>query len=185
MQPTLSLKGTCPFLASEMLLGLLIVRAERGNVDRDQSQHYPDHRGSARLSLWTSCPHFPSEAEATGTCCRETTSEAPPLPLALGNSSVVASTSASRIHNPINNNNNTTTAVTAATAIYWALPWVTLWKNLPALWETWVRSLDREDPLEKAMATHSSILAWRIPTDKGAWQATVLGVAKSWTWLSN
>ena len=54
-------------------------------------------------------------------------------------------------------------------------------KNLPAMWETWVRSLDREDPLEKAMATHSSILAWRIPTDKGAWQATVLGVAKSWT----
>ena len=63
MQPTLSLKGTYPFLASEMLPGLLIVRAERGNVDRDQSQHYPDHRGSARLSLWTSCPHFPSEAE--------------------------------------------------------------------------------------------------------------------------
>ena len=36
-------------------------------------------------------------------------------------------------------------------------------KNLPATWETQVRSLDREDPLEKGMATHSSILAWRIP----------------------
>ena len=36
-------------------------------------------------------------------------------------------------------------------------------KNLPAMQETWVRSLDREDPLEKGMATHSSILAWRIP----------------------
>ena len=36
-------------------------------------------------------------------------------------------------------------------------------KNLPAMWETWVRSLGREDPLEKEMATHSSILAWRIP----------------------
>ena len=36
-------------------------------------------------------------------------------------------------------------------------------KRLPAMWETWVRSLDREDPLEKEMATHSSILAWRIP----------------------
>ena len=36
-------------------------------------------------------------------------------------------------------------------------------KNLPAVWETWVRSLGREDPLEKEMATHSSILAWRIP----------------------
>ena len=36
-------------------------------------------------------------------------------------------------------------------------------KNLPAMWETWVRSLGREDPLDKGMATHSSILAWRIP----------------------
>ena len=36
-------------------------------------------------------------------------------------------------------------------------------KNLPAVQETWVRSLDWEDPLEKEMATHSSILAWRIP----------------------
>ena len=36
-------------------------------------------------------------------------------------------------------------------------------KRLPATWETWVRSLGREDPLEKEMATHSSILAWRIP----------------------
>ena len=35
-------------------------------------------------------------------------------------------------------------------------------KRLPAMWETWVRSLGREDPLEKEMATHSSILAWRI-----------------------
>ena len=36
-------------------------------------------------------------------------------------------------------------------------------KLLPAMWETWVRSLGREDPLEKEMATHFSILAWRIP----------------------
>ena len=36
-------------------------------------------------------------------------------------------------------------------------------KHLPAMWETWVRSLGREYPLEKEMATHSSILAWRIP----------------------
>ena len=35
-------------------------------------------------------------------------------------------------------------------------------KNLPAMWETWVQSLDWEDPLQKGMATHSSILAWRI-----------------------
>ena len=36
-------------------------------------------------------------------------------------------------------------------------------KHLPAMWETWVRSLGWEDPLEKEMATHSSILAWRVP----------------------
>ena len=36
-------------------------------------------------------------------------------------------------------------------------------KNLPAMQETWVQCLDQEDPLEKKMATHSSILAWRIP----------------------
>ena len=39
--------------------------------------------------------------------------------------------------------------------------------------------------LEEGMATHSSILAWRLPTDRGAWQATVHGVAKSQTQLSN
>ena len=57
-------------------------------------------------------------------------------------------------------------------------------KNPPAMWETWVRSLGWEDPLEKEMATHSSILAWRIPMDRGAWWATVHGVTKSWTQLS-
>ena len=36
-------------------------------------------------------------------------------------------------------------------------------KNLPAMWETWIQSLGWEDPLEKKMATHSSILAWEIP----------------------
>ena len=36
-------------------------------------------------------------------------------------------------------------------------------KRLPAMWETWVQSLSQVDPLEKEMATHSSILAWRIP----------------------
>ena len=36
-------------------------------------------------------------------------------------------------------------------------------RHLPAVWETWVQSLGQEDPLEKEMATHSSILAWRIP----------------------
>jgi len=41
-------------------------------------------------------------------------------------------------------------------------------KNPPAMRETWVRSLDWEDPLKEGMATHSRILAWRIPTDRGA-----------------
>ena len=52
-------------------------------------------------------------------------------------------------------------------------------KNLPAMRETWVPSLGWEDPLEEGTATHSSILAWRIPMDRGAWQTTVNGVAKS------
>ena len=45
----------------------------------------------------------------------------------------------------------------------WASLVVQLIRNLPAMWETWVQSLDWEDPLEKGKATHSSILAWRIP----------------------
>ena len=57
-------------------------------------------------------------------------------------------------------------------------------KNPPALKETWVQSLGWEDSLEKGMETHSSILAWRIPMDRGIWQATVHGVTKSWTQLS-
>ena len=42
-------------------------------------------------------------------------------------------------------------------------------KNQLAMWETQVQSLDQEDPLEKGMATHSCILAWRILMDRGAW----------------
>ena len=52
-------------------------------------------------------------------------------------------------------------------------------KNPPVMWETWVQSLGWEDPLEESKATHSSILAWRIPMDKGAWWAIVYGVTKS------
>jgi len=48
-------------------------------------------------------------------------------------------------------------------------------KNLSAVWEIWVQSLGWEYPLEECMATHSSILAWRIHMDRGAWQATVHG----------
>ena len=77
-------------------------------------------------------------------------------------------------------------------------------KNLPARHETQVRSLDWSNPLEEGMATHSSILALRIPwtpgeengnplqysclensLDRGTWRAAVHGVAKSWTALEN
>ena len=51
-------------------------------------------------------------------------------------------------------------------------------KNPPAMQETWVRSLDWEDPLEEGMGTHS-ILAWRIPMDRGAWQAAAHRVTES------
>ena len=54
-------------------------------------------------------------------------------------------------------------------------------KNSPAMWETEVQSLSWEDPLEDGMATHSIVLAWRIPMDRGEWQATIDGVAQSWT----
>ena len=52
-------------------------------------------------------------------------------------------------------------------------------KNLPALQETRVQSLGQEDPLEEEMETYSSILAWRISLDRGAWRATVHMVAES------
>ena len=71
--------------------------------------------------------------------------------------------------------------------------YMTLWASLvaqsvkypPAMQETWVQSLGWEDLLEEGMATHSSILAWRIPMDRGAWLATVHRVAESQTWLSD
>ena len=46
--------------------------------------------------------------------------------------------------------------------------------------ELWVQSQGQEDPLKEEMATHSSILAWENPMDRGGWRATVHGVAKSW-----
>ena len=54
-------------------------------------------------------------------------------------------------------------------------------KTPPVIWETWVRLLGLEDPLEKGMATHSCILAWRIPMDRGAWQAKVHGITQNQT----
>ena len=58
-------------------------------------------------------------------------------------------------------------------------------KNLPSMQEVRVRSLGQEDPLEKEVATHSSILSWRIPMDREAWQAIVHGAAKSRTSLND
>ena len=66
----------------------------------------------------------------------------------------------------------------------WASLVAQLTENLPAIWETWVQSLGWEDPLEEGMEIHYSILAWRIPMERRAWQATVHGVAKSQTQLS-
>ena len=51
----------------------------------------------------------------------------------------------------------------------WASLVAQMLKNPPAVWEIWVGSLGREDPLEEGMETHSSILAWRIPTDREGW----------------
>ena len=52
-------------------------------------------------------------------------------------------------------------------------------KHLPAIWETWVQSLGQEDPLEKEMATHSSILAWRIP-----WTEELSGLQSIWSQIA-
>ena len=54
-------------------------------------------------------------------------------------------------------------------------------KSLLAMWRTWVLSLGREDPLEEALATHSSILAWRIAWTEEPGRATIDRVTKSWT----
>ena len=62
----------------------------------------------------------------------------------------------------------------------WAFLVAQIVKKPSAMHKTWIQSLGWEDPLEESMATHSSILAWRIPMDRGAWRATVHSVAKSW-----
>ena len=67
-------------------------------------------------------------------------------------------------------------------------PGGTVIKNPSAMQETqeiWVQFLRWEDPLEKEMATLFSILAWRIPMDRGAWRTTVHGVTKNRTQLSD
>ena len=58
---------------------------------------------------------------------------------------------------------------------YWSSLAAQMVKNLYSMWENWVQSLDWEDPLEEDTETHFSILAWRIPMDRGAWWATDMG----------
>ena len=74
-------------------------------------------------------------------------------------------------------------------AVYVLLIWVSLVaqsvKNPLATRETWVQSLGWEDPLEKGIATRSSILAWRIPMEREAWGAHPSGVTKSRKGLSD
>ena len=59
-----------------------------------------------------------------------------------------------------------------------SFPVAQLAKNLPAMQETWVRLLVKEDPLEKEMATHSSIICLENPMDRGTWRAAVHGFAR-------
>ena len=61
----------------------------------------------------------------------------------------------------------------------WAFLVAQMIKSLPVMSETWVRYLGQEDPLEESMATHPSILAWRLPMDRGTWWATIHGVPNS------
>ena len=67
----------------------------------------------------------------------------------------------------------------------WGFPGGSVVKNLPAMQETRVLSLSWEDPLKEGIATYSSMLAWRIPMDRGAWWAVVHGVARSRTRLND
>ena len=68
---------------------------------------------------------------------------------------------------------------------FWASLVAQMVKNPPAVQEIWPQSLSWEDPLEEGMATHSSILAWSILMDRGAWQTAVHEVEKSWTRLND
>ena len=64
------------------------------------------------------------------------------------------------------------------------LPGGSIVKKPPAVWESWAQSLGLEDSLEESMATHSSIFAWRILMDRGAWQAKELDTTEQLSTLS-
>ena len=67
----------------------------------------------------------------------------------------------------------------------WVSLVVEMVKNLPAMQKTWIQSLGQEDPLEKEMAAHSSILAWRIPWTEEPCGLQSMRSHKSWTPLSD
>ena len=69
-------------------------------------------------------------------------------------------------------------------SVIWGFPGVQMVKNLPATRETWITSLSGKDPWEEGMATHSSILAWRVPWTEEPGGLQSMGVTKSQTRLS-
>ena len=69
--------------------------------------------------------------------------------------------------------------------MFLSFPMAQMVKNPPVMRETSVRPLGLKGPVEEGMATHSSILAWRISMDREAWWAIVCGVSKSGTQLSD
>ena len=66
-----------------------------------------------------------------------------------------------------------------------ASPVAQMVQSPPAVQETWGQPLGQEDPLEMGLAAHSSMLAWRIPWTEEPSRILAMGVAKSWTWMSN
>ena len=81
----------------------------------------------------------------------------------------------------LNTHDRTAIILSVTTSSYVCFPSSSVVKNLPVLQETWVTSLDQEDPLEEEMATHSSILVWEIPwTEEPSWLPS-MGLQKSQT----
>ena len=81
--------------------------------------------------------------------------------------------------NPASSRNHPSDLFLYHILIYWGFPSGIALKNLPAMQETQVRSLAQEDPRVEGMATHSNILAWENPMDRGSWQSSVHGIKES------
>ena len=78
-----------------------------------------------------------------------------------------------------------TNRISLGLELVWGFLGAEVVKNLPAVQETRIRSLGPENPLEMEMASHAHILGRVNSKDRGTWQATVHGVTKSWTQLSD